>query len=44
MTRLVLCELDDLHVHLRQGEAMDVLVPWLVRGGVRRVLVMVNRA
>ena len=34
--------LDDLHVHLRQGELMDAVVPSISSGGVGRVLVMPN--
>lgn len=34
--------LDDLHVHLRQGEMMQSVVPSISQGGVGRVLVMPN--
>jgi len=33
---------DDLHVHLRQGELMNMVVPLLRAGGVGRCLVMPN--
>jgi dihydroorotase len=34
--------IDDLHVHLRQGEMMEAVVPSIAQGGVGRVLVMPN--
>jgi|LauGreDrversion4_2_1035121.scaffolds.fasta_scaffold88451_2 dihydroorotase len=34
--------LDDLHVHLRQGDMMQAVVPCISEGGVGRVLVMPN--
>jgi len=34
--------LDDLHVHLRQGDLMKSVVPSISQGGVGRVLVMPN--
>ena len=35
-------EIDDLHVHLRQGPMMHAVVPSIRKGGVGRVLVMPN--
>lgn len=34
--------IDDLHVHLRQGEMMEAVAPSITQGGVTRVLVMPN--
>lgn len=34
--------IDDLHVHLRQGEMMKAVAPSITQGGVTRVLVMPN--
>ena len=34
--------IDDLHVHLRQGDMMEAVVPSISNGGVGRVLVMPN--
>lgn len=33
----------DMHVHLRQGEMMDVVVPTLEQGGVDTAFVYVER-
>ncbi|KAI1308162.1 Dihydroorotase [Xylaria venustula] len=40
--RLELPPTADMHVHLRQGEVMQLVVPWIRRGGVDTVFVMPN--
>ena len=42
MDRLPLPPVDDLHVHLRQGEMMRRVAPLVRQGGVRRCIVMPN--
>ena len=39
---ITLPHISDLHVHLRQGEMMEHVVPSVAKGGVNRVLVMPN--
>ncbi|KAI0553387.1 dihydroorotase [Xylaria curta] len=40
--RLELPPTADMHVHLRQGEVMNLVVPYILRGGVDTVFVMPN--
>ena len=42
VSRLVLPAADDLHVHVRQGELMERVIPLLRAGGAGRCLVMPN--
>ena len=42
ITMITIPPIDDLHVHLRQGELMESVVPSITQGGVTRVLVMPN--
>lgn len=41
-TRLELPAAADMHVHLRQGKMMELVVPQIRKGGVDTVFVMVS--
>lgn len=43
-TRLELPAAADMHVHLRQGKMMELVVPQIRKGGVDTVFVMVSAA
>jgi dihydroorotase len=42
METLTIPQIDDFHVHLRQGSLMDLVTPTLSKGGCRLALVMPN--